>query len=225
MQLEPTRPSKSQNGIPEPGTPRGVDWKSEARRSRRKLTPSSLVYGVAGFVLLTPEMNDSAWEGPAFVLALLAFTGIEYAVHRFLLHGRFPNGPGRVRRFLHRRLDHLHYIHHLRPWDGAHMNGSLRDTLPLTVPLVIAALAAPPPTAAFVGTLLLAYLAEEWTHHSLHYGRSKNRILVRLRRRHHVHHSPRGKDRVYGLTSGVWDFALGTGRLSSSSRSRAESTC
>jgi cyclopropane-fatty-acyl-phospholipid synthase len=204
------RPSKSRDGLPGPTFAGSVDFALEARKSRERLVPTTVAYVAGGIVLIAPTLNRHTPLWAAVLAGLLAFTGVEYFVHRFLLHGRFPDGPGALRRFLHSRLDHLHYVHHSRPWDGAHMHGSLVDTLPLTLPLAIAALLAPPPAPAFVGALLLAYVAEEWTHHALHYGRSQSELFVRLQRRHRIHHSPRGSDRIFGLTSGAWDAACGT---------------
>ena len=170
-----SRPSKSRDGLPAPLSPRGVDLRLEAHRSGEHLLPSALAYGVGGLALTAPALNGTAaWWAP-ILAGVLVFSGVEYFIHRFLLHGRFPDGAG-WRRFLHRRLDHLHYIHHLRPWDGAHMHGGLRDTLPLTVPLAALALIGPRPAPAFLGALLLAYVAEEWVHHALHYCRSNNPI-------------------------------------------------
>jgi len=43
------------------------------------------------------------------------------------LHGRFPPGKGVIRRFLHERLDPLHWEHHMRPFDGKHISRELKD--------------------------------------------------------------------------------------------------
>ena len=204
------RPSKSRDGMPAPLPPRGVNLAVEARRSRFHLYPTTLAYGVGGVALLLAAVAAPApWT--AALLGIVAFSGVEYFVHRSVLHGRFPDGPGPLRRLLHRRLDHLHYVHHMKPWDGAHLHGGLNDTLPVVLPLALAAAAVGGGGAAFVGALLLAYVAEEWTHHALHYGRSQLPPLVYLRRRHFLHHSPRGEARAFGLTSGLWDAAFGTG--------------
>jgi sterol desaturase/sphingolipid hydroxylase (fatty acid hydroxylase superfamily) len=64
--------------------------------------------------------------------------------------------------------------------------------------------------AAGLGALLASYILEEWTHHYLHYGRGGGPIFRTLRRRHMRHHSPGERDRIFGLTSGLWDVALGT---------------
>ena len=71
-----------------------------------------------------------------FAAGIAAWTLLEYFVHRYLLHGRFPDGPGIVQHFLHKRFDHLHWEHHARPWDGNHINGRIMDTLPFSIALV-----------------------------------------------------------------------------------------
>ena len=49
---------------------------------------------------------------PFYLLGVAVWTLVEYLFHRYVLHGRFPPGEGSVRRFLHERLDPLHWEHH-----------------------------------------------------------------------------------------------------------------
>ena len=136
---------------------------------------------------------------------------LEYVVHRYVLHGRFPEGRGAVRWFTHRYFDPLHWEHHARPWDGEHINGRIRDTLPFAALLAAVASLAPLETAPmFVAGLLQAYVIEEWVHHSVHFYHFRNRYFRYIRRHHLYHHSPKGSEAGYGLTSGFWDVILGT---------------
>src|SRR6185436_20016987 len=88
--------------------------RQEARKARRRFYHSTLFY--------------TAYTLTVMYLALRSgrpMTAIAYLFHRFVLHGRFPAGPGPFRWFAHRFLDPLHWEHHQRPWDGNHINGTL----------------------------------------------------------------------------------------------------
>ena len=131
-------------------------------------------------------------------------------MHRYILHGAFPDGPG-LKHWTHALFDHLHVEHHKRPWDGNHINGTIRDTGPFLLPAFLVALLLPPQTLlAFLAGLVQAYVVEEWVHHSVHFYHFDNPYFRYIRAHHMYHHSQAGTDLGYGLTSGVWDVACGT---------------
>ncbi len=131
-------------------------------------------------------------------------------VHRYLLHGVFPDGPG-LKHWAHRLFDHLHVEHHKRPWDGNHINGTLKDTVPFVVPMALVAAFLPPHTGfCFLAGMLQAYVVEEWVHHSVHFYHFDNLYFRYIKRHHLYHHSRVGRQMAYGLTSGVWDTAYRT---------------
>ena len=205
---------KSQVGLPEPLWPRGVDIRAEAAKARQRLMPVTLFYTTGTIVMLwlVVRSGRSLTVAAGFALAGAAFwTLLEYLVHRYVLHGPFPDGPNPVQHFLHRRFDHLHVEHHQRPWDGDHINGKIGDTLPFVV--MLGGLAALTPLQTFpmflVG-LVQSYVIEEWIHHSVHYYNFQSRYFRYIRRHHLYHHSRHGGRRAYGLTSHVWDLACGT---------------
>jgi sterol desaturase/sphingolipid hydroxylase (fatty acid hydroxylase superfamily) len=116
-----------------------------------------------------------------------------------------------VRWFTHKYFDPLHWEHHARPWDGEHINGRIRDTLPFAAVFAAVASLAPLQTAPmFVAGLLQAYVVEEWVHHSVHFYHFRNRYFRYIRRHHLYHHSPKGSEVGYGLTSSFWDVIWGT---------------
>ena len=203
---------KSRDGIPHPITPPpGIDLRAEARTARSRLYPVATLYTAYALALIARGLNDDAATTAAFVAAgVAAWTLVEYLVHRYVLHGRFPDGPGRLRHMLHRLFDPSHGDHHLRPWDGRHINGSL-DTAPFAAVLVGASYLAPLPTwPVFVATILQCYVIEEWVHYAVHFHRLPGRYFEYIRRQHLYHHSPRGRDVAFGLTSGIWDVPLRT---------------
>jgi hypothetical protein len=190
-----------------------IRLRREAAKARLRLYPGTAFYTSYSLALLWLELRSSQT-----LLALSFFSGgmaawtmLEYVVHRYVLHGHFPEGRGPVRWFTHKYLDPLHWEHHARPWDGDHINGRIRDTLPFAALLAAAGFLAPLPTAPmFVAGLLQAYVLEEWVHHSVHFYHFRNRYFRYIRRHHLYHHSPKGEEVGYGLTSGFWDVIWGT---------------
>jgi sterol desaturase/sphingolipid hydroxylase (fatty acid hydroxylase superfamily) len=205
---------KSVSGVPLPArTPSGVVLSAEARIARRRLWPSTIVYGAASATLLGFCVHQ---HGPLACLPWLVasaalWTWVEYLAHRFILHGVFPDGPGAWRRFLHHRFDHLHWHHHREPWSGLHVCGSLHDSAPVVLALAVPAVLLPQPAGAvMLASLVLSYLAEEWVHLAVHFAPWRNRYFQHVRRHHCYHHGSRVGSFAFGLTSGVWDRVHGT---------------
>jgi hypothetical protein len=193
----------------------------EEARARGRLYPITIVYSVYAAALLTQALRDRAWTALAFFTGGAAVgTAVEYWVHRSILHARFCDDDGIVKRFLHRILKTNlqgevwgpagHSEHHERPWDGNHTNGYL-DTVPVAVVLILVSFLGPFYTfPVFTAGVLESHVAEEWIHHSVHFYRFKSRYFECIRRHHLYHHSPKGSEVAYGLTSGLWDAVWGT---------------
>ena len=195
--------------------PGGVRFRREveARRSRHRLYPVSVLYTLFALVTLAVALGSSRPLTAllSFLLGALAWTLMEYLVHRHILHGRFPDGPGLYQHFLHRYFDHLHWEHHKRPWDGNHINGTLKDTLPFAGPMALVSWLFPAwSVPMFVAGMLQAYVAEEWIHHSVHFYQFDNLYFRYIKRHHLYHHSPKGMGIAFGLTNGFWDVAYDT---------------
>ena len=187
--------------------------RSEAQKARRRFLPATIFYTTFSLAVLAlglrarPAWGVLAWFGGGMV----AWTLMEYAVHRYVLHGRFPDGPRLYQRFTHRFFDPLHWEHHARPWDSNHINGTLKDTLPFSSVLILLGFLTPGWTGAvFVAGLLFAYMIEEWVHQSVHYYDFDNRYFRFIRRHHLYHHSPKGMNAGYGLTNSFWDVVWNT---------------
>jgi hypothetical protein len=185
----------------------------EARRSRQRLYPVSVLYTAFAVVVLGLALASDR-PGVAvlsFLLGVGVWTLIEYLVHREILHGRFPDGPGFLEHFLHRYFDHLHWEHHKRPWDGNHINGTIKDTLPFAGPLALLSFLAPVwSVPVFVAGILQAYVVEEWVHHSVHFYQFESLYFRYIKRHHLYHHSPKGMNIAFGLTNGFWDIVYRT---------------
>jgi sterol desaturase/sphingolipid hydroxylase (fatty acid hydroxylase superfamily) len=181
--------------------------------SRRRLYPLTAFYTVYSMIVLGLGLR-SGHPILALVFYLAGvpiWTLVEYLFHRYVLHGRFPAGQGLIKRFLHERLDPLHWEHHERPLDGMHISGELKDLLPLfgiaaplsflfpiwTMPVLLAG-------------VVQSYVIEEWIHHSTHFYKFRNRYFRYIKRHHFYHHTRPGMEMGYGLTSGFWDVVFKT---------------
>lgn len=200
---------------PEPSIPQGIDIAFEAARSRGRMYPVTLLYSTYLLVLLALAWRASLLGRALVFLAggLLAWTFMEYFVHRWILHVAFPNQGGLWRRTLHKLFDASHADHHARPFDGYHINGHL-DTVWVAIVAFPLSWLAPPFTASMVvAGIFTGYVAEEWAHHAMHFDNFGWSYFQYVRRRHLYHHSRHGAlggGRAYGITSDFWDKVFGT---------------
>jgi cyclopropane-fatty-acyl-phospholipid synthase len=205
---------KAVSGLPlQAGASGPVVMSAEARVARRRLWPSTIVYGTASATVLLFAADQHGLIAclPWIAAGALLWTWVEYLRHRFILHGVFPDGPGPWRRFLHRRSDHLHWHHHREPWNGRHLSSTLQDTAPVVLVLAGGAILLPQPAGAVsVAALLLSYVAEQWVHLSVHFCGWRGSYFQSIRRRHLYHHASRVGLFAFGLASGVWDRVFGT---------------
>jgi len=195
------------------GNPSKSYKREQARISRRRLYPLTVFYTVyAAAALILTLRAAHPWVAVIFFLAgLPIWTLVEYVFHRFVLHGRFPPGKGLIRRFAHERLDPLHWEHHERPLDGMHISGELKDLLPLFGVAAPASFLFPIYTfPVLLAAVVLGYVAEEWTHHCIHFYNFRNPYFRYLKRYHLYHHTRQGMEMGYGITSGLWDVVFNT---------------
>lgn len=130
---------------------------------------------------------------------LAAWSLVEYALHRFVLHGVQP-----FRRW--------HAAHHERP--RALICSPTLLTLGLFAGLVFApawACVGAWNAGAFTLGMLVGYLAYALTHHATHHGRTSSRWLRERKRWHALHHGS-ADPACFGVTSGFWDRVFGSGR-------------
>jgi len=163
-----------------------------------------VVYGI--FVAVTGS------AGPIFGVALflagiLAFTLLEYLLHRFPFHvDPGETRSGRLRLFL------MHGYHHQFPNDKWRLVAPPLLSWPIAV--VVAGtywltMGNELMWIAFGGTCV-GYLGYDWIHYYTHHFRNpKTRVGKMLRRAHAVHHY-----RLFhlnmGISSPLWDWVFGT---------------
>jgi Fatty acid hydroxylase len=196
-----------------PDVPFGVYKRQQAAISRGRLYPMTLFYGAyAMTVLILAFRSAHPWVTAAFFAAgVPVWTLVEYLFHRHVLHGHFGPGEGIIRRFMHERLDPLHWEHHKRPFDGHHINGQLKDLLPLFFVAAPVSFIAPIYTLpVLLAGVVQCYVIEEWIHHSVHFYNFRDPYFRYIKRFHYYHHSPKGMEEGYGLTNGFWDVVFKT---------------
>ncbi len=216
---------KSEMGsFPVPHFPQGIDMSAEDRRSRRRLYPVTVVYAVQLAVLMAFVVRGGHLGAALgfFALAVVLWVPIEYAYHRYILHGVFPKRGGALRRALHHLFDASHADHHARPWDGNYINGHLDSLLFAGVAMPLSFLAPYYTAPVFLAALLACYAAEEWVHHSTHFWNFEWEYFQYLRRRHLYHHSKAGAGIAFGLSNGIWDVVAGT-RIPAEARGKLSS--
>lgn len=207
---------KSKESFPAtPWFPRGtIDLAAEKQVARNRLIPLVLFYTSFSALMLALAVVYSGHLVRAlafFVLGILLWTPLEYWVHRYVLHGPFPDGPGFWQHLLHKQFDHLHWEHHLKPWSGKTISGSLDQTLPVVFGLVVISLLTAPYTMVMaVAGIAQSYVIEEYIHYSVHFEQFKSRYFRYIKKHHLYHHSPRGYEVGFGLTNGLWDIVFET---------------
>ena len=146
--------------------------REQSRIARRRLYPLTAFYTTYSLIMaLLGLRSGHPWIGMVFYLAgVPVWSLVEYLFHRYVLHGRFPPGQGLIRRFLHQRLDPLHWEHHERPFDGWHISGELKDILPLFAVAAPLSFLFPVYTLpALLAGVVQSYVGEEWLHYFLHF--------------------------------------------------------
>jgi sterol desaturase/sphingolipid hydroxylase (fatty acid hydroxylase superfamily) len=168
-----------------------------------------LVHGGVIAAAIAANLHLRAAE---FAIALaaggVAWTLVEYLMHRFAFHGFAP-----------------HWEHHAEPTNPDYILAPL--PLSLSASAVLWILFSAAAGSWRLGALVLAgvvcgYLAYEFLHIRIHSPAAGSRMLRALRRRHYYHHF--ASDRAcYGVTSPLWDFVFATaGPLRTAETSRQE---
>lgn len=149
--------------------------------------------------------------GPALGLGLyaagvLAWTLLEYTLHRFVFHHVPSQDFGaKLRQFM------AHGYHHEFPSDPWRLVAPPLMSWPIAaVVWVLWRVALGPDLvwAAFGGTCA-GYLAYDWTHYYTHHFTPTSAVGKYLRRIHMIHHFANA-DANHGISSPLWDFVFRT---------------
>ncbi len=152
------------------------------------------VVGLAAFLAMSCPEALRAESIVLVALGIVAWTLIEYSLHRFVLHGVEP-------------FKRWHAQHHHRP--------RARICMPTILSASLIFLFAFAPAFGLVGVwgasaftlgVLTGYVAYGTTHHAVHHWRPRGRWLARRKHRHALHHGGKGG---YGVTTDLWDRVFG----------------
>lgn len=151
--------------------------------------------------------RDQACGLFAALAGLLAWTAVEYVLHRWVLH-RMPG------------LRVLHAMHHRHPgaligtptWVSAPLFMALWAVLGWIMPASVAAGAA--------AGLMAGYLVYVTVHDAVHHRAARvGSWLHRSKVRHALHHQP-GAQRNFGVSTGFWDCVAGSAEAAPPVRGR-----
>ena len=158
---------------------------------------SSAVVLLLSFLLVAGPRAQRVAITAYSVLGLVGWSAIEYALHRFVLHGLQP-------------FSRWHAQHHQRP-------AALICTPTILSATLIATLVFLPAlflsnvwhACALTLGMLTGYQIYAITHHAIHHWRADSAWLKQRKRWHalHHHHAASG---CYGVTSPFWDYIFGS---------------
>jgi len=156
------------------------------------------VLALAAFVLYAGPSEQRLVTAGWVVGGILAWSGIEYVLHRFVLHGLQP-----FRRW--------HADHHQRP--------SALICIPTTLSAMLIGALVFFPAWLFAGTwhataltlgVLSGYLFYAIVHHATHHWRVGDSGWLKRRKRWHALHHHGERQACFGVTSAFWDHVFGT---------------
>ncbi|MFM9917326.1 MAG: sterol desaturase family protein [Rhizobacter sp.] len=156
------------------------------------------VASLAGVLLLAGPVDRWLALVSLVFAGLVGWTALEYALHRFVLHGVRP-------------FSSWHAQHHQRPAALIYAP-TVMIALLFVVGVFLPALALFDAWIACALTLglLSGYLAYAVTHHATHHWRADGAWLKRRKRWHALHHHHTEQPACYGVTTAVWDHAFGS---------------
>jgi cyclopropane-fatty-acyl-phospholipid synthase len=156
---------------------------------------AAIVALAAAVLALAPRWQALAWCGAG----LSIWSAIEYAIHRFVLHGLDP-----FRRW--------HAEHHQHPSDLICAPTVLSAGLIVVLVFLPAlALVGRWPASALTLGVMVGYFGYAVTHHALHQWRPRSAWLKRRKQWHSAHHRPGAVPGHFGVTTALWDRVLGSG--------------
>jgi len=187
-----------------------MTWRERLYRFR-----SFWIFPPTAFLLIYFGLKAEPGSRPGHLLwlgliGLFVWTLLEYGLHRFLFHIRFP-----IRnRVLHNIINSSHLQHHATPRDpdivlvkplfGLVVSAVLFGILYLISRSLFA-------SAGVMAGVWTGFLYYEAVHYRVHFSLSSSGLIARQRRAHFHHHFTNNKQ-SFGVTSPLWDFVFGTTR-------------
>jgi len=169
-----------------------------------------LVSSIILAMVIYPNVPVSPLRVMGSILAtLLAYPFVEYAVHRFILHGRYLYRSPWTAALWKR----IHYDHHQDPNDLSVLFGSVSTTLPT---IVVATFPIGMSLAGWAGvplsfaTGLACFMVYELCHCMQHLRVNPKSKFLRKIKRHHLLHHFHNEQGNFGITSLICDRLFGS---------------
>ena len=180
------------------------------RLTLRSSGPRTSLVLITGGLALRVILGNWGWDDvwPALLL-LVAWSGVEWCVHYYLLHGnRFPVLGIRPPLFLRQ----MHDRHHRDPWDHAtlHFKGATILVAWCAVTSAMFWMFGLGPAISFSTVLFLLVEVYQWVHLLVHSKVPVSSVFMRDLVRSHVLHHVRDGRRWMGVTTTLADRILGT---------------
>uniref|UniRef100_F1KSC8 Fatty acid 2-hydroxylase n=1 Tax=Ascaris suum TaxID=6253 RepID=F1KSC8_ASCSU len=143
-----------------------------------------------------------------FTLGVLAWTLLEYILHRFAFHWRpNPKSPNQiVLHFL------LHGLHHKTPMDGKRLVFPPVPALPIVLFFYFVYVTLLPYDifCCFGAGKLFGYIIYDVSHYYLHHGNPRPSTNFHFRKVYHHNHHFKEFDLAFGISTVIWDHVFGT---------------
>lgn len=178
-----------------------------------KLTHTPAQFAISVFVVIsagllyygfTRQLIGIVETIPLFMGGLLAFTLVEYVMHRFIFH------MAPVTKLREKVAYTMHGIHHEYPRDKG------RIAMPVPLSLVISTIffgiyyaLMGNYTFAFLPGFLMGYASYLGIHYMIHAMQPPKNFMKYLWVHHGTHHY-KDPDHRFGVTSPLWDYVFGT---------------
>lgn len=151
------------------------------------------------------------WWQPVvgLVATAIVYPFAEYLLHRFVLHSRFMYKSELTAPVWKR----IHYDHHQNPHDMSVLFGALYTTLPPLIGIAFPiglALAGLSGAFAAVAAAMVAFTIYEFIHCMQHLPYTPKNAFLRSIKKHHLAHHFHSEQGNFGITSNIWDRAMGT---------------
>jgi sterol desaturase/sphingolipid hydroxylase (fatty acid hydroxylase superfamily) len=139
-----------------------------------------------------------------FVLGVIAFTWVEYMVHRYVFHMKTYTAVRAKFQYT------IHGVHHEYPKDKDRLAmPPLLSVTIATVLLLLFRLVMGDFAFAFLPGFIVGYAAYLAIHYMVHAFAPPKNFLKALWINHGIHHYKDG-DLIYGVSSPLWDYVYGT---------------
>jgi sterol desaturase/sphingolipid hydroxylase (fatty acid hydroxylase superfamily) len=171
------------------------------------------IFPIVAFVLLHFSLRVEAKRSAGELLVLflsgvLAWTLLEYGLHRFVFHVQIPLRNPRLREL----VNASHLSHHASPRDPTKVLVQPLYGLVISAMLyglIYAAVRSPLSATVVMIGIWTGFLYYEAVHYRVHFSLSPSGLIARQRRSHFFHHFTNNK-RCFGVTSPLWDYVFGT---------------